>query len=145
MASHNVFDWDAIRVRLILKPGTAHEFFYYSIKEVAEDLIKELNVGRDISLHTLLRDCRSMLEETKDMMYTSPPTLVESRERFFWVTMEVIKKRMTEDCLLEHAEDFEVVPSASDIAKSMKDEWDVVSPQDVAGSKRGKKRAAKRG
>ncbi|KAK4675986.1 hypothetical protein QC764_0083810 [Podospora pseudoanserina] len=36
MASKNIFDWEAIWARLTRKPGTAHEFFYCSIKEVRQ-------------------------------------------------------------------------------------------------------------
>ncbi|KAK0669917.1 hypothetical protein QBC41DRAFT_336412 [Cercophora samala] len=143
MGSSNIFDWEAIRARLIRKPGTDHEFFDYSIKEVATDLIQELHVGRAISFHSLIRDCRLMLEETKDMVYTNPPTLVESRERFFWATMEVINKGMQDECLLEHAEGFEIIPSSKDAIQHMKDEWNVVTADEASGYKKGKKRTTR--
>lgn len=47
-----------------------------------------------------------MLEETKNMAYTSPPTLVESRNKFFSAILEVIKQGMQDEGLLEHAEAF---------------------------------------
>ncbi|KAK0721364.1 hypothetical protein B0T21DRAFT_351325 [Apiosordaria backusii] len=133
MASSNIFDWAAIRTRLALKPGTEHEYFEFSIRATAKDLINDLHGGKGISLHVLLHDCRLMLEETNDIIWKTVPSIVNSREKFFLATMEVIKSLMEKECVLEDAEDFEtadVIPYAKDIQKAEAD-WDVIASDDV--------------
>ncbi|KAK4664833.1 uncharacterized protein QC763_0074860 [Podospora pseudopauciseta] len=83
-----------------------------------------------------------MLEETKNMAYMSPPTLVESRNKFFSAILEVIRQGMQDEGLLEHAEGFEVIPSSKDAIQHLDDDWNVVTVEEAAGYKKGKKKRA---
>ncbi|KAK4653566.1 hypothetical protein QC762_0084960 [Podospora pseudocomata] len=83
-----------------------------------------------------------MLEETKNMAYTSPPTLVESRNTFFSAILEVIRQGMQDDGLLEHGEGFQVIPSSKDAIQHLDDDWNVVKVEEAAGYKKGKKKRA---
>lgn len=76
------------------------------------------------------------------MAYTSPPTLVESRNKFFSTILEAIRQGMQDEGLLEHVEGFEVIPSSKDAIRNLDDDWNVVTVEEAAGYKKGKKKRA---
>ncbi|KAK0721366.1 hypothetical protein B0T21DRAFT_414555 [Apiosordaria backusii] len=126
----NAFDWPTVEARLVARSGS-NEYSDTSIKVTARRMVHEYHTKKQAPLDHLRRECKAMLEKTDAMTWTHPLATVEAFETFLTTAIDVIDKLKEDEGKLQAIlEEFEILPSATDI-KSMERDWAVVTTDDL--------------